>query len=488
MSIVCYICDAGTDVELIRVPGRRELYVCQQHLEEHMSKNESTHTSDNSICRDCLMNQVAYIYIGETPFKKYCSGCASTLQTNTPGNSKVLISINWKNIIKGRQSLDTYRSIKARIKVIKNKCFKFVKNFEEEVNSLEIEHYSTEVFSTIDSFFDEQVKVLRDHQEEYTAGYKNLLKSLKSEIIARNEGNSRLLHLLDSENELNNLKCLKIAQIDERLDFNEEFFYSVKLKQLSELIYGEYVYVFFKEKAEIFEFSTSKQNIKKYQGPGFIPWKINSFWCTFENEDILYTGGVYNKVESGKCFLINPKKEMNICINNCVPRQGHTIVVHEDNGYLFGGNTLVCEKFVHKENVWLPLVNSPKIIKQATSILDNRQVFITGLDVDQVFIYSIRQNLFLDTNIRVVPKQKLLLRLNGKIYLLVDNIVFLFNPTGFYFEKKRQDNLNKNTTVMEAKITDTKVYWVTAEGDLCSFSDQDEKTCVEMPKRDFLKN
>jgi len=155
---------------------------------------------------------------------------------------------------------------------------------------------------------------------------------------------------------------------------------------------------------------------------------------------------------------------------------------------MFGGNTLVCEKFVHKENVWLPLVNSPKIIKQATSILDNRQVFITGLDVDQVFIYSIRQNLFLDTNIRVVPKQKLLLRLNGKIYLLVDNIVFLFNPTGFYFEKKRQDNLNKNTTVMEAKITDTKVYWVTAEGDLCSFSDQDEKTCVEMPKRDFLKN
>lgn len=484
-AIVCYICN--TDADLIRIPGRREIYVCQSDLEKHTNSLSTIALTDNDICRDCLLNPVAFIYIAESPFKKYCNSCASTLKTNTPGNEKVFISINWKKIVKGQDSIDKYKAIKAKIKVVKKKCQNFIKNFEEEVKSLEIEHYNAQVFSTIDTFFDSQNKILEDYQQEYIQGYKNFLKNLKSDIICRKQSNNKGFMLIGSKEEQNNLKYLKLAEIEYKPNFNDDFFFGVKLKQLNELIYSEYFYYFCEEKPNIFEFSTKNLEVVKYNGPGFVPWKHNSCWCEFENGDILYTGGVYNKKESGKCFLVNPRKDVINCINNCEPRQGHTLVVYEDNAYLFGGNTEISQKFIHKENTWQLLANTPKVLKQATSVYDNGTILMTGSENDQIFFYSIRNNAFLEVGIKVIPKQKLLLRINEKIYLLIENNVFLFDTKGLILIKKQDSNMNKNTSITEPKISNNRVYWVTIDGELCYFCEKEEKTFVERQKNFFLK-
>jgi hypothetical protein len=506
MDNVCYICGCTSqEQELNPISGQQVKFVCNDDLEKHLNFQREFAFQDNEICKICLINQPTFISITEVPFQKYCNTCACLMFRITPGgpSSEFFIPIEWKKIVKNKESLEEYKKLRAKIKIVKNKCRNFKQSFDNSMKQLQLTQYAARMFPAVESYFTNKIRVVQNYKAEYQGRYKDVLRNIKESIIAGNNKNNdvvskflknqRVFDMMDS----NSLVKAKLNLNPDTI--KDENFYNIQFKPLNELIHHQHLVIFFEEKEDIFEFSPNDDQHKliRYKEYQYKYWKNKAFWASFENGDVLYTGGSYNRKPCGNCFLVNPREKLMSYQKLVMKRHAHTITTFNDVAYIFGGETLINdqimqtldnEKFIHKNNQWEKITSSPERLGRPTSAFFKEEIFLTGNKISRIFVYNIRKNCFAKEDFNIKNSgEKLLLRVQGELVLLVGSDVLLFDNTKNIFQKIGESNEKFTTSVMEPRmLSNQKVYWLTIDGNICSFNMATKKCRVEMLKSEIF--
>ena len=496
MNQVCYICGKNnqSDEELIQIKGKMDKFVCSADLDKHLDFQKESAIQDNEICKICLINQPTCISIKEIPFQKYCNTCACFMFNTTSGGpkEKFFIPIEWKDIIRNEASLEKYTKIRLRIKSVKDQCKKFKVSFENSVKNIQLTKFVPEMIPSIENYFGQKIKEAEAYREKYISSYKQIIKVIKNSILSGNsEINPVVSKFLKNQHVFDAMDSSSLVKAKLNLDLEtikEEPFYEIYFKPLNEMIDLEFLYIFCDDKPDVFEYSPVAEgvHIKRVAQAPFLCWKANAFWASFDSGDTLYTGGLYNRKPSDICFLVDPRKDLHNHLPKITPRQGHTITTFNSIAFVFGGDTLISEKFIHKQNIWERIADTPEKLTKSTSTLFYEEIMVTGANTNKLYYYNIKRGCFTKEFMNVDTGNKLLLRIHGNIFLLVGSFVLGYDQEKKVFVKEIADNDGKhNNSVMEPRVLKNKVYWVTVDGKVCSFDITSNRTKIEKLKSDF---
>lgn len=476
MEKACVTC--SKTINLHRIPGKEQLYICQNCIKILPKEDSDIHDTCNSICFSCFINPPSFLDISQSTIKKICYNCANNI---TKSGEKRFINIKWESIVKNTTGISKYNLIKENINSLK-KSFKTILDKIDNCRTLIVKDQES-IVAKINQYFITKLEIIDKYKKDIENMLTELLIEAKNEIWDGNymNSNKKGVQLIKSKRSRNLLKDRNICnhavnhnQIDEALFKLCEIEVMPKADVISDIS----LMVFIRKTRPIFQIYLDTQTGEMLNIQNQIAeWGNQAAWCSYENGDILYTGGESLEGLSNKSFLIIGNNNIQQ-VANCVPKKGHSLCYHEGLIYSIGGSLDINERYNRLNDTWERIADPPESFGSSSIVAKYQEILIAPFKRRYFYGYDIRKNAFFKIGNAPINQNlsKLLLKTSDAIFCLSRNNVLMSNSDGRSWKVVSNSIPDLNwCSLGTPSYYDKKFYFILDDFSLYMFSTVDYK-------------
>jgi hypothetical protein len=431
---------------------------------------------DNDICKMCFMNVPLYLDISKNPVEKLCYSCASAITCPGP---RMLINIKWKSIIKSQADIKLYKEHKFQIQIIKKGFKTLTATIDDSLTR--ILDYKLLLNDKIDKYFDKQCSSLDEYKKDLISFCTSLRDEAKNNTQNGNLSNSlspgaQLITNKKKREELFrtrliNLKSFEIESVRSSLAKIK----TVSLTSLSDLICDLLIIIFYPGAQSMSLVSMDDLTVTKVTINSQVLWKTQAFWCMYENGEVLYTGGDYNKSPSDVCYLIRSNYVVKE-IKKFTPKKSHFLCLFDGIVYSFGGSDKVTEMYLKEFDYWVQLGPSPEELDRCSACAVPEGILISTYKTKYLYLYNVQTNSYSKIDSKVFSKNtpKLLLSHKKFLFCITKKKVFRSELDQRAWKEvsklKNEENWN---SIMTPRVMEDKIYFIQDNLSLWAFSTLD---------------
>ena len=416
----CAVCSERKD-SYTQIPNSASIFICkecrQSMLEIRKTPKpcwdlQSLPDQDNLICSRCLQYTPSYIKIDENPLLLLCYFCAQAVPKRK--DSKKLIGIKWKNIIKCTEDLVRYHAFKDNLKKFKMECGDFMGQID--LTKMMMNELKDQLKKELTITFNEHFSLVKKHKVKLSGFLRDVRSEIKDTILKKQRSPYSIL-LKSNHRQKSFEKEVVLVDIMNEKNSLESFissFCSLKLLSTTDFIEDPCMAVL----SSTGEGWLRSLKFTKFEKKSISPViaKQKSSWVQYPNKDILYCGGIENKVASGKSYVITNNDTL-IELKGFCAKIDHSCYVYEDIVYVFGGDNKIFQKYSRITNEWRKICDTPEVLGYSSACFLNKTMLISGYTRKDLYLYTIEKNSFSKFSAPTLKN-------NASKLLLVDKILY----------------------------------------------------------------